>query len=66
MLESSQVFILCLVIAMFLWWVMELKKQIIALMEENKKLKERLREKAAAEVAGTAITKDQPHWVRKP
>lgn len=62
MLESLQVFILCLIIALFLSWVMTLKKQIVDLMEENKKLKAKLKEKIANELAGTSVTKDQPHW----
>lgn len=65
MLESLQVFILCLIIALFLSWVMTLKKQIVDLMEENKKLKAKLKEKITEELAGTAVTKDQPHWARK-
>jgi len=65
MLESFQVFVLCVIIALFLCWVMTLKKQIIALMEENKRLKHRLKDKLAEELAGTTITKDQPHWARK-
>jgi regulator of replication initiation timing len=65
MLESFQVFILCCVIGMFLSWVMYLKKQIIALMEENQKLKAKAKEKLADELAGTSVTKDQPSWARK-
>ena len=65
MLESFQVFILCCVIGMFLAWVMVLKKQIIALMEENQRLKGKLKERIANELAGTSVTKDQPVWARK-
>ncbi|MFH0908949.1 MAG: hypothetical protein V1929_09315 [bacterium] len=65
MFESLQVFALCLIIILFLSWVMNLKKQIIALMDENKKLKAKLKDKIAGELAGTSVTKDQPHWARK-
>lgn len=65
MLESFQVFVLCVIIGLFLFWVMTLKKQIIALLEDNKRLKGRLKDKLTEELAGTTITKDQPHWGHK-
>ncbi len=65
MLESLQVFVLCVIVGLFLCWVMTLKKQIIALMEDNARLKHKLKDKIADELAGTTITKDQPSWARK-
>ena len=64
-METFQVFLLCVTIIMFLAWVMVLKKQIIALFEENKKLKEKLRDKVVSEIAGTSVKTDQPVWARK-
>jgi transposase len=62
---SWQVFVLCLTIAMFLMWVMNLKKQIIALMTENEKLKKMIRDKVAAEAHGTKVHEDAAVWGRK-
>ena len=65
MLESLQVFVLCVIVGLFLCWVMTLKKQIIALMEDNARLKHKLKDKIVEELGGTTITKDQPSWARK-
>lgn len=60
-----QVFVLCCTIGMFLMWVLNLKKQIVALMEENAKLKKMVRDKVAQEVGGTKIHEDPIIWGRK-
>jgi len=54
MLESMHVFILCLASALFISWVMKLKSEIIALLDEAERLRNVVRASAANDTGRTS------------
>lgn len=62
MFESPQVWVLCASSALFMVWVISLKREIMELLSESQRLKQTIRLKVARETHDTVIRSGPQTW----
>jgi hypothetical protein len=62
MFESSQLIVLCSSSALFIVWVISLKREIVDLLTESQQLKQTIKQRAIKETRDTVILSGPQSW----